>query len=133
MWDWLACPPIQIKDIPSIVRERTDFIEEFGESPDLEKWVYPCYKRLPMGLGHSVRITLAINQRRIHIALFGSARLLHLLYPKLILIIGQSQNGLREAAKFFRFPVFPVAVDWNQLSRTELENLSSLALKGTFS
>lgn len=85
-----------------------------------------------MGLGLSVRITLAINQRHIHQALYGSMRLLEQLYPRPFLSIGDSSDGYMCALKYFRFPVSEYHVAWSDLNKQKQDMLLRAAAKGEF-
>ena len=103
----MAAPPFQVKGAPSVILQRADPQEVFGSNPDPEPWVYMCYKRLAMGLGHSARIILAIDQHRIHLAIYCRARWLHILYPRPFLRIGATPRSLADSVRFFVFQLPP--------------------------
>ena len=100
----MAVPPVAVGDLPRIVRERPDFVAEFGGDPPEELLVFPCYVRVPMGLGHAVRVILAINQKHIHIALYGSAAWLSRLYPRPVFVVAVAQEAVVGACLLYTSP-----------------------------
>ena len=86
-----------------------------------------------MGLGLSVRITLALNQRRIHMALYGSTRYLDRLYPRPFLIIGDPSEGYLKSLDYYRFPVSRYCVPWKDLTKEKQDELCRAAATGEFS
>ena len=101
--------------LPMLVKNRADLRAIVGDGPDPELLIYPRYRRLGMGLGHAVRIVMAINQKHLHIALFGTARWLSYLYPRPFLVIEGKTNSLAAALRFRRFPVAELSCCWDTL------------------
>ena len=70
---------------------------------------------------------------RMHVALYGSARFLCLLYPRLVLILGSHPNDIATSFQYYRFPVSPFCLEWKKLSPQLVQDLLGPASRRTFS